>query len=72
MLIDIWGRLDRPDSVFYDITWTGVVGREPTGREQHVFETVRTRATRPLRRWNRPLRRAGRSAASRPTMRRGR
>ena len=25
----------------YDITWTGVVGREPTEREQHVFETVR-------------------------------
>ena len=42
ILIDIWGRVDRPDSVFYDITWTGVVGRGPSGREQHVFETVRT------------------------------
>lgn len=41
VLIDIWGRLDKPDSVFYDITWTGVVGREPTQREQLVFETVR-------------------------------
>ena len=41
VLIDIWGRVDEPDSVFYDITWTGVVGREPTEREQHVFETVR-------------------------------
>ncbi len=41
LLIDIWGRVDRPRSVFYDITWTGVVGREPTQREQHVFETVR-------------------------------
>jgi Xaa-Pro aminopeptidase len=41
VLIDIWGRLDKPDSVFYDITWTGVVGREPTAREQLVFETVR-------------------------------
>jgi Xaa-Pro aminopeptidase len=41
ILIDIWGRLDKPDSVFYDITWTGVVGREPTEREQLVFETVR-------------------------------
>ena len=41
VLIDIWGRLDKPDSVFYDITWTGVVGREPTDREQLVFETVR-------------------------------
>lgn len=41
VLIDIWGRLDKPDSVFYDITWTGVVGREPTEREQLVFQTVR-------------------------------
>jgi Xaa-Pro dipeptidase len=41
VLIDIWGRLNKPDSVFYDITWTGVVGREPTEREQQVFETVR-------------------------------
>jgi Xaa-Pro aminopeptidase len=41
LLIDIWGRVDDADSVYYDITWTGVVGREPTEREQHVFETVR-------------------------------
>ena len=30
LLIDIWGRVDAPESVYYDITWTGVVGREPT------------------------------------------
>ena len=41
LLIDIWGRVDVPGSVFYDITWTGVVGREPTELEQRVFETVR-------------------------------
>jgi Xaa-Pro aminopeptidase len=41
VLIDIWGRVDEPDSIFYDITWTGVVGREPSEREQLVFETVR-------------------------------
>ncbi len=41
LLIDIWGRVDDADSIFYDITWTGVVGREPSEREQLVFETVR-------------------------------
>jgi Xaa-Pro aminopeptidase len=41
VLIDIWGRLEKPGSIFYDITWTGVVGREPTLLEQRVFETVR-------------------------------
>lgn len=41
LLIDIWGRQDKPGSIFYDITWTGVIGREPSAREQLVFETVR-------------------------------
>ena len=41
VLIDIWGRIDSPGTIFYDITWTGVVGREPSAREQQVFETVR-------------------------------
>jgi Xaa-Pro dipeptidase len=41
ILIDIWGKCETGDSIFYDITWTGVVGREPTPREQRVFETVR-------------------------------
>jgi Xaa-Pro aminopeptidase len=40
VLIDIWGRLDTADAIFYDITWTGVVGRSPTDREQKVFEAV--------------------------------
>ena len=46
VLIDIWGKLAPEksggvDSVFYDITWTGVVDREPTERERVVFDTVR-------------------------------
>jgi Xaa-Pro dipeptidase len=41
VLIDIWGRVEEPESIFYDITWTAVVGREPTEREQLVFTTVR-------------------------------
>ena len=42
LLIDIWGRQDKPGSIFYDITWTGVIGREPSAKEQLVFETVRS------------------------------
>jgi len=42
VLIDIWARLDQPGSCFYDITWTGIVDREPTEREQLVFDTVRS------------------------------
>jgi Xaa-Pro aminopeptidase len=49
VLIDIWAKLADPDdpqrgradAVWYDITWTGVVGRAPTEHEHHVFATVR-------------------------------
>jgi Xaa-Pro aminopeptidase len=41
LLIDIWARPNREATVFYDITWTGVVDREPTAQEQAVFATVR-------------------------------
>jgi Xaa-Pro dipeptidase len=42
LLIDIWARMNRPNTCWYDITWTGVIGREPTERERQVFETVRS------------------------------
>ena len=42
VLIDIWAKLaNDPKAIWYDITWTGVVDREPTDREQLVFTTVR-------------------------------
>jgi Xaa-Pro dipeptidase len=41
VLIDIWARKDRPGTCYYDITWTGVVGREPSEKEKEVFEAVR-------------------------------
>ena len=40
VLIDIWARKNAPGTVYYDITWTGVVGREPSPREQEVFAVV--------------------------------
>jgi Xaa-Pro aminopeptidase len=41
LLIDIWAREDRPGSCWYDITWTGVVNREPSEQERLVFAVVR-------------------------------
>jgi Xaa-Pro aminopeptidase len=41
LLIDIWGKVDKPNTIHYDITWTGVIGREPSELEQRVFEAVR-------------------------------
>ena len=41
VLIDVWAKLAQPGACYYDITWTGIVDREPTGREQAIFATVR-------------------------------
>jgi Xaa-Pro aminopeptidase len=42
VLIDIWAKLAHdPSAIWYDITWTAVVGRSPTDREQHIFALVR-------------------------------
>jgi Xaa-Pro dipeptidase len=45
LLIDIWGKTEALaaglPSIHYDITWTGVIGREPTDLEQQVFTAVR-------------------------------
>lgn len=41
VLLDIWGRQSHPDACFYDITWTGVVGRKPSGQQCEVFDLVR-------------------------------
>ena len=42
VLIDIWAKIaNDPTAVRYDITWTGVVGRGPTERENLIFHTVR-------------------------------
>jgi Xaa-Pro dipeptidase len=42
LLIDIWAKLaNDPAAIWYDITWTAVIGRAPTDREQHIFTTVR-------------------------------
>ncbi|MGA7525576.1 MAG: M24 family metallopeptidase [Acidobacteriaceae bacterium] len=41
LLLDIWARQKTPGSVWYDITWTGVVNREPTEQERVIFACVR-------------------------------
>jgi Xaa-Pro aminopeptidase len=40
VLLDMWAKLDQPDAVYYDITWTGFCG-DPPDRVKQVFGTVR-------------------------------
>jgi Xaa-Pro dipeptidase len=41
VLIDMWAKLQAPDSVYYDITWTGFCGPEPRSEVVRVFDVVR-------------------------------
>jgi Xaa-Pro dipeptidase len=41
LLIDIWARKDAPGTCWYDITWTGVVNRDPSDFERTIFAVVR-------------------------------
>lgn len=40
-LIDLWGKLKEPGSIYYDITWCGFVGDEPPEKYQEIFHVVR-------------------------------
>jgi Xaa-Pro aminopeptidase len=41
VLLDIWGKKKSPGSVYYDITWTGFVGKTPSDRQREIFDIVR-------------------------------
>ncbi len=41
ILIDLWAKLERPNSVYYDITWVGFAGDNPPSDLQNVFTVVR-------------------------------
>jgi Xaa-Pro aminopeptidase len=40
VLIDLWAKLDRPRSVYSDLTWTGFVGKEVPERYTKIFQIV--------------------------------
>jgi Xaa-Pro aminopeptidase len=40
VLLDMWAKLDRPDAVYYDITWTAFCGDSPSDQMRTVFGVV--------------------------------
>jgi Xaa-Pro aminopeptidase len=62
VLMDMWAKLDQPDGVYYDITWTGYCGVTPPSEIENVFTIVRDARDKAIRRVteaaarNRPLR----------------
>ncbi|PYU22093.1 MAG: hypothetical protein DMG32_19000 [Acidobacteria bacterium] len=41
LLLDVWGKLARPGSVYYDITWVGYLGATIPGKYERIFKHVR-------------------------------
>ncbi len=41
VLIDLWAKLGKPGSIYYDITWVGYIGDRPPEKYQRIFETVK-------------------------------
>ncbi|MBZ5524417.1 MAG: Xaa-Pro peptidase family protein [Acidobacteriia bacterium] len=40
ILLDLWAKKNSPHSVYYDITWTGIIGT-PTEKQAKIFTVVR-------------------------------
>lgn len=40
VLLDVWAKKNTPNAVYYDITWTGVVGKTASARQQEIFGIV--------------------------------
>jgi Xaa-Pro aminopeptidase len=41
VLLDVWAKKDTPGAVYYDITWTGFVGKAPSDKMREIFQVVR-------------------------------
>jgi Xaa-Pro dipeptidase len=41
VLLDVWGKKNTPGAVYYDITWTGYIGKAPSDRQREIFQIVR-------------------------------
>jgi Xaa-Pro aminopeptidase len=40
VLLDMWAKKEKPGSVYYDITWTGFVGKAPSPKHLEIFKIV--------------------------------
>jgi Xaa-Pro aminopeptidase len=41
VLLDIWAKKGKPGAVYYDITWTGYLGKAPSDKQREIFQVVR-------------------------------
>jgi Xaa-Pro dipeptidase len=48
LLLDIWAKLDRPGSVYYDITWMGYLGNRVPDSYAKIFRLVKDARNRAI------------------------
>jgi Xaa-Pro dipeptidase len=48
LLLDIWAKLDRPGSVYYDITWMGYLGHRVPDSYAKIFRIVKDARNRAI------------------------
>ncbi|MFY9531769.1 MAG: Xaa-Pro peptidase family protein [Candidatus Acidiferrales bacterium] len=41
LLLDVWGKFEKPASVYYDVTWTGYLGRKVPEKYSKIFQIVK-------------------------------
>jgi Xaa-Pro aminopeptidase len=41
VLLDLWAKLDKPGSIYYDITWMGYIGTEVPAELESIFQIDR-------------------------------
>jgi Xaa-Pro dipeptidase len=41
VLLDVWAKKNTPGAVYYDITWTGYIGKAPSDKQREIFQVVR-------------------------------
>jgi Xaa-Pro aminopeptidase len=42
VLIDLWAKKNVPAGIYYDITWVGYIGSEPSGKYLELFNVARS------------------------------
>ncbi len=40
VLIDLWAKKNEPGAIYYDITWSGFIGKEPPAEYRKIFDVV--------------------------------
>jgi Xaa-Pro dipeptidase len=56
VLMDMWAKLGQPGAVYYDITWTGYCGTDPSAEMRKVFSIVRDARDRAVERVQKAVR----------------